>query len=102
MRQVNLSIDGSKATPVGDIPADMLKATLDIHLSLITKIIHLSFENGCFLDNLKFTEVILIFKKNDDLDKGLPVFYLMCQRSLKEFFIAKLMRSCKINYELFF
>ena len=32
VRQVILSIDGSKATPVGDIPADMLKATLDIHL----------------------------------------------------------------------
>ena len=41
VRQVILSIDGSKATPVGDIPADMLKVTLDIHLSLITKIINL-------------------------------------------------------------
>ena len=34
----HLSIDGSKATPVGDIPADMFKVTLDIHFSLITKI----------------------------------------------------------------
>ena len=32
VRQVILSIDGSKATPVGDIPADMLKVTLDIDL----------------------------------------------------------------------
>ena len=70
VRQVILSIDGSKATPVGDIPADMLKVTLDIHLSLITKIINLSFENGCFPDDLKLAEVSPIFKKNDDLDKG--------------------------------
>ena len=39
VRQVILSIDGSKVTPAGDIPADMLKVTLDIHLSLMTKII---------------------------------------------------------------
>ena len=37
--------------------------------NLITKIINLSFENGCFPDDLKFTEVSSIFKKNDDLDK---------------------------------
>ena len=36
VRQVILSIDGSKVTPVGDIPADMLKVALDIHLPLIT------------------------------------------------------------------
>ena len=42
VRQVILSIDGSKATSVGDIPADILKVTLDIHLSLTTKNINLS------------------------------------------------------------
>ena len=46
VRQVILSIDGSKATPVWDIPADMLKVALDIHQSLIVKIINLSFENN--------------------------------------------------------
>ena len=45
VRQVILRIDGYKATPVGDIPAEMLKVTLDIHLSLIMKIINLSFED---------------------------------------------------------
>ena len=69
MRQVILSIDSSKATPLGDILADMLKVALDIHLLLITKIINLSFENGCFPDDLKLTEVSSVFKKNDDLDK---------------------------------
>ena len=67
--QVILSIDGSKATPVGDVPTDMLKVTLDIHLSLVTKIIYLSFENRYFPDDLKLAEVCPIFKKNDDLDK---------------------------------
>ena len=56
---------------MGDIPADRLNVTLNIHLSLITKIINLSFENGCFPDDLKPAEVIPIFKKNDDLDKGI-------------------------------
>ena len=40
-----------------------------IHLSLITKIISLSFENGCFPDDLELAKVNPIFKKNNDLDK---------------------------------
>ena len=44
MLQVILSIGSSKVTPVGDIPADMLKVTIDINLPRITKIIHFSFE----------------------------------------------------------
>ena len=64
-----LSIDGSKATPVRDIFADMLKVTMDIHHSLITKIINLSFENGCFPEDLKLTEVSPVSKKKNDLDK---------------------------------
>ena len=67
---------------MGNIPADILKVTLDTHLPLTTKIINLSFENGCFPDDLKLAEVRLIFQKktkknkqtnkhtkNDDLDK---------------------------------
>ena len=42
------SMDRSKA-----IPADMLKLILDTHLSIITKIINLWFENKYFPDNLK-------------------------------------------------
>ena len=52
-----------------DFPEEMLKVTPDKHLSLTTRTINLSFENGCFLDNLKLAEVSPIFKKNDDLDK---------------------------------
>ena len=62
-------LDGSKATPVGDIPAEMLKSANDVHVSLLTKIIDSSIRNGCFPDELKAAEVTPIFKKNDDLDK---------------------------------
>ena len=48
---------------MGDIPADMLKVALDIHLSLITKVINLLFENGCFPDDLKLAEISPTFKR---------------------------------------
>ena len=54
---------------MGNIPGDMLKATLDVHLSLIMKIINLSFESGCFPGHLKLEEVSPISMKNDDLNK---------------------------------
>ena len=43
VREIILSLDASKATPVGDIPADILKSTVDIHLPFITKIINVCF-----------------------------------------------------------
>ena len=62
-------LDGSKATLVGDIPVGMLKSTIDVHVSVLTKVINSSIQNGCFPDELKVAEVTPIFKKNDDLDK---------------------------------
>ena len=56
---------------MGDIPSDMLKVTLNIHLLQIMKIINLSFENGYFPDDLKLSEVSPIFKNNDDYVKHL-------------------------------
>ena len=47
----------------------MLKSTVDIYLPFLTKIINYSFENGCFLDELKLAEISPIFKKNDGLNK---------------------------------
>ena len=69
VREIILSLDTSKATPVGDILSDVLKSTVDIHLHFITKIINVSFENGRFTGELKLAEVSPIFKKNEDLDK---------------------------------
>ena len=68
VHKIILSLDGFKATPVGDIPADMLKSAVYIHLLFITKIINVSFENSRFPDELKLAEVSPIFKKNNDLD----------------------------------
>ena len=69
VREIILSLDASKATPVGDIPADILKSTVDIHLPFITKTIDVSFENSRFPDELKLAEVSPIFQKNNDLLK---------------------------------
>ena len=32
-----MNLEGSNATPVGDIPIDMLKQTIDMHLPIMTK-----------------------------------------------------------------
>ena len=87
----------SRAPPVGDIPADMLKFTLVTDLSIITKIINLSFENGCFPDDLKLAEVSPIFKKKDHLDKE----NYRPTSALFNLSKAKLMRSCKINCQTY-
>ena len=43
-------LDGSEATSVGDIHAEMLKSATDVHFTLLTKIINSSIRNGCFPD----------------------------------------------------
>ena len=69
VRKTILNLNGSKVTPVGDIPVDMLKSTVDVHLPFITTIINNAFENSCFPDELKYAEVSPVFKQKDDLDK---------------------------------
>ena len=53
VRQEILRFDGTKSTPVADIPPGVLKSTIDIHASILTKIINISLRNGCFPDDLK-------------------------------------------------
>ena len=67
IRKKTSKLDGSKANAAGDILAEMLKSRIDVHVSLLTKIINSSIRNGCFPDKLKAAEVTPIFKKNDDL-----------------------------------
>ena len=69
VRNFIMNLDGSKATPVGDIPIDMLKQTIDIHLPIMTQIINMSIDNNCYPDDLKPAEVSPVFKKKDDKDK---------------------------------
>ena len=63
-----MNIGSSKATPIGDIPTDILKQTMDIRLLTMTQIINISIDNNCYPDDLKLAEVNPIFKKKDDLD----------------------------------
>ena len=65
--QFIINLDCSKATPVGGIPIDMLKQTIDIHLPVMTQIINMSIDNNCYPDDLKLAEVSPVFKKKDDL-----------------------------------
>ena len=62
VRKEILRLDGTKFTPVGYIPDGMLKSTIDIHASILTKF-NLSLRNCCFPDDLKATEVSPILKK---------------------------------------
>ena len=61
--------NGTKATPVGDIPAGIIKSTIDIHASFLTKIVTFTLRNCSIRNELKATEVSLIFKKNVNLNK---------------------------------
>ena len=69
VQKIIMNLDGSKATPVGDIPTDMLKQAIDIHLLIMTQIINMSIDNNCYPEDLKLAEVSPVFKKKDDLNK---------------------------------
>ena len=69
IREEIVNLDGSKATPIGNISADIQKSIVDAHLPFITSRINLSIKKGCFPEELKLSEVSPIFKKKDDLDK---------------------------------
>ena len=89
-------------TPVGDIPATMLKPTDDIHASILTKI-NLSLRNDCFPYDLKAAEVSPMFKKMMTWRRktiSLSVFCFTCQRSLKRSCILKSKVSWKMVIEI--
>ena len=64
-----MNLDGSKATPIGDMSLNILKSNVDIHLPFITNNINWSIEKDCFPEELKLAEVNPIFKKKYDLDE---------------------------------
>ena len=79
VHEIILNLDGSKATPIGVILADMLECAVDIHLPFITKIIIFSF--GCFPNEP-------VFQKNDDLDK----------ENFSSFKVSRLLTGFRKNY----
>ena len=61
VRKEILNSDESKATQCGDIPAKILKESIDISLVELTNIINLSSQNGFFSEELKMAEVFPVF-----------------------------------------
>ena len=57
VRKLIMNVDGSKATPVGDIHIDMLKQTIRIHLPVMTQTINMSIDNNYYPDDVKVAEV---------------------------------------------
>ena len=64
VREEVMNLDGSKATPIGDISVDILKSNVYIHLPFITKSIHLSIEKAVFLKNLSLRKLAQSSKRN--------------------------------------
>ena len=84
----------------------MLKSTIDVHASFLTKIIKASIRNGCFPDGLKAAEGTPIFKKNDDLDKKycIPISVLPHVSKIIEHFMGACLSSTDkivlVNYTI--
>ena len=64
-----MNLSTKKATKNGDIPAKILKKSLDIYIKEIRFIINDCIEKGIFLDDLKLADVSPIFKKEDSFKK---------------------------------
>ena len=69
VRKEILNLSTKKTTKNGDIPAKILKKSVDIYIKEITFIINECIENGIFPDDLKLTDVSPIFKKEDCFQK---------------------------------
>ena len=69
VRKEILNLTTKKATKNGDIPAKILKKSVDIYIKEITFIINGCTENGIFPDDLKLADVSPIFKKKDSFKK---------------------------------
>ena len=66
---MTIIVDGSKTTSIRDIPTNMLKQAIHIHLPKITQITDVSIDKECYPDDLNLAEVCPVFKTKDDLDK---------------------------------
>ena len=69
VRKEILNLPIKKATKNGDIPAKILKKSVDIYIKEITFITNDCLEKGIFPDDLKLADVSPIFKKEDSFKK---------------------------------
>ena len=64
-----LNLNTKKSSNCGSIPATILKQSLDIYLPYLTKCVNYTINEGKFPAELKHSEVIPLFKKEDPLKK---------------------------------
>ena len=69
VRKEILILSSKKATKNGDIPAKILKKSVDIYIKEIKFIINYCIENVIFPDDLKLADVSPIFTKEDSFKK---------------------------------
>ena len=69
VRKEILNLSTKKASKNGDVPATILKKSVDIYIKEITFIINHCLEKGIFPDDLKLADVSPIFKKEDSFKK---------------------------------
>ena len=82
-----LKLNSKKSSTYGVIPASILKQTIEVHLKYLTNTINNSLKESAFPNELKQSEVILVYKKLDPLQKEnyKPVsFYHTYQKSLRD------------------
>ena len=60
-----LNLSSKKATRKGDIPAKILKNSINAYLSELTILINNCLKEGVFPDDLKLADIAPIFKKED-------------------------------------
>ena len=63
------SLSSNKASPVEDIPINIIKNLIHIYSEKLTNIFNECLINGKFLDTLKRAHVTPIFKKGNDNEK---------------------------------
>ena len=64
-----LKLNSKKSSTYDGIPASILKQTIEVHLKYLTNTINNSLKESTFLDELKQSEVISVYKKLGPLQK---------------------------------
>ena len=64
-----LNLSSKKATRKGDIPAKILKSSINAYLSELTILINNCLKKGVFPEDLKLADITPILKKEDSLNK---------------------------------
>ena len=96
VRKEILNLSSKKATKNGDIPAKILKKSVDIHIREITFIVNDCIKMEFFLIILNWLMYHLYLKRKVVLKKEIIdrlAYYHTCQKSMKGYFINKLIFS---------